>query len=192
MLDALFVILTDKPEAFAAFMSFFAAVASAFATWKAPHSAAALAEELRSKTERSSEARRLKLHVFVTLLQERETISSLESVRMLNVIDFVYADCPAVREAWAELFSLFNSKEVHPQLRDDKMRKLLKEMAFELGLSDSLKADDFGRIYFPNMLAKEEEIKLLRQDAQLKELYAKTGAVEGAVEFQKKFPPAPV
>lgn len=181
-----------KPESIAAFMSFLAATASAYATWKAPHSAAALAEELRTKSEKHSESRRLKLHVFVTLLQERATVSSLESVRMLNVIDFVYADCPNVREAWAELFSIFSSGQIHPQLRDDKMRKLLKEMAAELGLSNSLKADDFGRIYFPNILAKEEEIRLLRQDAQLKELYAQIGQGASAQgEFEKKFPPSP-
>jgi hypothetical protein len=65
--------LLDRPEVLAAFLSFLAAAFAAIATWRAPISAAKLAERMRQTHERQSEARRMKMHIFVTLLQERAT-----------------------------------------------------------------------------------------------------------------------
>ena len=40
-------------------------------SWRAPHAAATLAEELRKVNEKSSETRRLKLYIFAELLKAR-------------------------------------------------------------------------------------------------------------------------
>lgn len=184
--------ISNNPSTVAAFLSLFTAILAAYATWQGPRSAAKLAEEIRQNTERQSERRRMKLQVFATLMQERATIASIDSVRMLNSIDFVFFDCPKVREAWAELYSIFHTSETpHPQLREEKLRILLKEMGTDIGLSDNLRADDIARIYYPNVLAKEEELRLARQEQALLQL--RSNGSDGSVDQKllEKFPPKP-
>lgn len=160
--------LLENPATTAAFLSFIATCLAAFATWQGPRSAATLAEKIRNDTERENERRRMKLQVFSTLMQERATIASIDSVRMLNSIDFVFASSPKVREAWADLFAIFHTSEApHPQLREEKLRVLLKEMGADIGLSDTLKVDDIARIYYPNALAQEEELQMFRRQQAL-------------------------
>ena len=133
----------------------------------------------------------MKLHIFATLMQERATIASPDSVRMLNSIDFVFFDSPRVRESWAELFNIFQTQGIpHPQLREEKLRLLLKEMAKDVGLSDTLKVDDLGRIYFPNALAKEEELRLLQQEEALQRITSQRAAQQNQLP-SNKFPPTP-
>lgn len=180
-------------QALTAFMSMIATAFAAFATWKGPTAAARIAETLRQKNDRDNEKLRMKLNVFATIMQERATIYSLDSVRMLNSIDFVFDDSPIVRESWAELYHLLNSANgnVHPQLRDEKLKNLLKSMADNCGLSGSLDSDDLGRVYYPNYIAAGHEIEELRQRQQLEKLRSQTRPTETAEEFSKRFPPPP-
>jgi hypothetical protein len=160
--------IVGNPATLAAFLSAVATVLAVVATWQGPRSAAKLAEKIRQDTERENDRRRMKLQVFSTLMQERATIASVESVRMLNSIDFVFSDSSNVREAWADLFAIFHGAEgPHPQLREEKLRVLLKEMGADIGLSDTLKVDDIARIYYPNALAQEEELQMLRRQQAL-------------------------
>jgi len=186
--------LLQNPSVIAAFLSTIATICAVFATWQGPRSAAKLAERIRHDQEKALERRRMKMHVFSTLMQERATIASLDSVRMLNSIDFVFHDAPAVREAWSELFVIFETSGTpHPQLREEKLRVLLREMAADLGLSDALKTDDLGRIYYPNALAREEELRMLQQErALLSFRSSSTGdAPQPDPNMMAKFPPKP-
>lgn len=113
---------------------------------------------------------------------------------MLNVIDFVYADCPSVRDAWADLYIVFNAGTMHAPLVEDKIRLLLSAMATELGLPERIKVDDLGRIYYPNSVAKQQEIQRLQQDLQLQQLRAQTGnaiSADDATNIGHKYPPRP-
>jgi hypothetical protein len=184
----------QNPATIAAFLSAVAALAAVFATWQGPRSAALLAEKIRKDTERANERRRMKLQVFATLMQERATIASLESVRMLNSIDFVFYDAPRVREAWADLFSIFHTSDTpHPQLREEKLRVLLKEMGSDIGLSDTLKVDDISRIYYPNALAREEEVRLWQQEQAILQIRSQGQKGNSTVDQKilAKFPPKP-
>lgn len=183
---------SQNPATAAAFLSLVATVLAAFATWQGPRSAAKLAEQIRKDTERENEQRRMKIQIFSTLMQERATIASIDSVRMLNSIDFVFSNSPRVREAWADLFAIFHTPESpHPQLREDKLRVLLKEMGADIGLSESLKVDDIARIYYPNVLAKEEELRLLRQDEALLQIRSRGQDQPADQKLLAKFPPKP-
>lgn len=182
----------QNPATAAAFLSLVATLLAAFATWQGPRSAAKLAEQIRKDTERESERRRMKIQIFSTLMQERATIASIDSVRMLNSIDFVFSDSPRVREAWADLFAIFHTPEgPHPQLREDKLRVLLKEMGADIGLSESLKVDDIARIYYPNVLAKEEELRLFRQEQALLQMRSQGQDQPIDQKLLAKFPPKP-
>lgn len=188
--------ISDNPATLAAFLSAVAALAAVIATWQGPRSAAKLAEQIRRDTERENERRRMKLQVFSTLMQERATIASIDSVRMLNSIDFVFSDSPKVREAWADLFAIFHTSDVpHPQLREEKLRILLKEMGADIGLSDTLKVDDIARIYYPNALAQEEELQMLRRQQALLQIRSQGQQQLPSPAFDEralaKFPPRP-
>lgn len=188
--------IRENPATVAAFLSALAALASVFATWQGPRSAATLSEKIRRNTERESERRRMKLQVFSTLMQERATIASLDSVRMLNSIDFVFSESPKVREAWADLFAIFHTSDApHPQLREEKLRVLLKEMGADIGLSDTLKVDDIARIYYPNALAQEEELQMLRRQQALLQMRSQGQQQVPSQSLDErllaKFPPKP-
>lgn len=187
--------IINNPAGIAAFLSFLATALAAIATWQGPRSAALLAERIRHEKDRENERRRMKMHVFSTLMQERATIASIDSVRMLNSIDFVFNDSPKVREAWAELFVIFQTDgPIHPQLREEKLRSLLREMTADLGMSGMIRVDDLGRIYYPNGLAREEELRLLQQERALRAIRSQqdetaTSSVDH--KLMQKFPPVP-
>lgn len=185
----------ENPGVVAAFLSCIATMFAAFATWRGPMSAAKLAERIRHQKEKENEVRRMKMHIFSTLMQERATIASIDSVRMLNSIDFVFNDVPSVREAWAELFVIFQADGVpHPQLREEKLRSLLRSMAADLGMSGSLKVDDLGRIYYPNALAREEELRRMQQERALLSMRSQQDANDKPMvdyALLTKFPPPP-
>ncbi len=87
-------------------IAIFSAIATglaAVATWRAPLAAAKLAEALRRNSDRDQERQKNKLHLFTTVMQERAAIYSEAGVRSLNLIDVVFNESRAVRDAWAEL-----------------------------------------------------------------------------------------
>lgn len=186
--------LVDNPITIATLLSAIAAIFSAIATWQGPRSAAKLAERIRKDTEREVERRRMKLQVFSTLMQERATITSIQSVQMLNSIDFVFSDSSTVREAWADLYAQFGAPGgPHPQLQEEKLRVLLKMMGSDIGLSDTLKVDDIARIYYPNALAQQQELDMLQRDHALRSFRSQWSARQQEVEapISDKFPPKP-
>jgi hypothetical protein len=95
-----------------AFLSMIATAFAALATYRAPIMAAEVANRLRIESEKENEQRRLRMVVFFTLMQERATFASAQSVQMLNGIDAVFHDCGPVREAWADLYHALNRRDV--------------------------------------------------------------------------------
>lgn len=171
--DAIFSYI--KPEVIAAFLSFLATVAAAIAAFRAPISAAEYAEKLRRISAEEDNRRRIKLSVFGQIMQERADISQRDCVVALNLIDVAFYDAPDVRESWAELYqSLDSNRQVPGHVRDERLRKLLRAMAADLGLAENLRLDDFGRVYFPNTVAEENEVRRLERQATMKRLSAQT------------------
>lgn len=184
--------LSSNGAAVAAFLSLIATAFAAWATYRAPVLAAEVSEQLRSSGEREHERRRLRQIVFFTLMQERATIASPQSVSMLNAIDAVFHDCSEVREAWADLYHAFGRLAEHPTSSiDEKHRELLRQMAIHLGLSESLKRDDFSRTYFPTALAEEHYVQNLRRTEEKKRL--EQSAISPAANTAPIFvgPPSP-
>lgn len=180
-----------------AFLSMIATGFAAFATWKGPQVAAEQAEKLRQRSEKEQERRRVKLNVFGQLMQERASLTSLMAVQALNLIDIAFADCRPVREAWAELYQGFSASPLPPaHVREERLRKLLGAMASDLGLGDSLRLDDFARVYYPVVLAEEEEIRHKERKARLLQLTRTEGpsanvAVSTSSAASSPYPPPP-
>ena len=57
--------------------------------------------------QRRSDSYKAKLDVFSTLIGLRHAPLSEESARALNLIDAVFANEPAVREAWTRYYTAF-------------------------------------------------------------------------------------
>jgi hypothetical protein len=172
---------SEKIQLIITILTAFTAIAAAFATWRGPISAAELADRLKQSSDRDTERRRHKLHVFATLMQERASIASLEGVRALNLIDVIFHDSREVREAWAELFLSYDSaRKLPPHVQEERLRKLLLTMANDLGLGEQLRTDDFGRVYYPSALAEEDYVRNLERRASLQRLEGQTATANTA------------
>lgn len=186
-----------EPVVLAAFLSAVAAAASAIAAWRGPISAAKMAESLRSVSELANDQRRFKLNIFASLMQERAELYSSEGVRALNSIDIAFYNSPNVREAWSELYQSFHSNEsnpIPPHVQDERLRKLLREMSLVLGFSESLRIDDFSRVYLPNALLDEKQVRRLQTRATLAQLTGTNTIVpneEASTELASRWPPKP-
>lgn len=158
------------PALIAASLSAVAAIAAAIATWRAPISAARMAETLRRRGDNEVEARRFKLNVFALIMQGRAELASEDTVRALNSIDVAFNNSGLVREAWAELYQALGTDPLVKHVVEERVRKLLREMAQDLGIADTLRLDDFARIYFPTALAQDREMRALQRQHTLKQL----------------------
>jgi hypothetical protein len=184
----------SDPSVLAAGLSAVAAIAAAVATWRAPLSAARMSEKLRRDGDAAQDIRRFKLSIFAAVMQERASIYSAESVRALNSIDVAFAQSTNVREAWAELFQVFSLQNAPPHVMDERIRKLLREMAIDLGISDSLRMDDFSRVYYPNALQQERQVQELQRREALARLTAQTQPAANTAStatISNNWPPSP-
>lgn len=176
-------------------MSAVATALAAYATWQGPRSAALLAESMRRKGEQEAQQRQQKLYIFATLMQERAFIATTEAVRVLNLIDVVYNDSAEVREAWADLFmALDPARKIPPHEQATLLRCLLIAMAKNIGLSDGLKVNDFARIYYPDAIAQEAELRRLQMEAGLRSLRGQSSSPPGQggpPSLGPQFPPKP-
>jgi len=178
--------MTDKIALWAAIFSAVATAFAAFAAWRAPLSAATLAESLRRDAERYDELQRRKMEVLTVLMQERARINSDECVRALNSIDIVFADSREVREAWAELLLAFNLQPLVMHVLEERLRRLLAAIAKEVGIADQLRIDDLGRVYYPTSQQQEQLIKDMQRPLILNSLMQKNAAGANSL-----FPPKP-
>jgi hypothetical protein len=160
----------------AAFATTWAAVATSravAATKKAPIDAAQLAASLQDTSER----RRLKLWIFGTIMQNRQFLGEPDSVKALNLIDTVFHNVPEVRDAWANLFAALNDQRNFPPagpapVIDERRTALLASMARDLGLMQDFRPDDFARIYLPQSVVTEMQLRTRQRAAALNALAA--------------------
>lgn len=159
----------------AAVAAIFSAIATGFTVWATiygPKAAAAEAERLRKQSDFESERRRMRMWVFTTLMQQRAMVASELSVQALNAIDIVFLDDKSVRDAWSELYITLGQQPLDNNKVMDKLRELLKLMAISLGLSESLRTDDFSRVYYPTALADEHQVRTMQREQMKKQLEA--------------------
>jgi hypothetical protein len=185
--------MSNQYEIIAAAFSAIATAFAAFATWQAPRAAARLAEDLRRNAEHLGERHKSKLRVFALLMQERGAIYSDEGVKALNLIDVVFHDCRGVREAWSELFLIFGSNPIPAHVLEERLRKLLHEIAKDIGLGESLRTVDLGRVYIPTVIAQDRMIRDIQRQQTLASLHGKgSPAANTGPNAGDPWPPKPV
>lgn len=155
-------------------------MAAVFVTWNAPRSAAKCAEKLRAQNEAANARRNQKFSIFNELMKTRGIRVTREAVEAFNLIDVVFKDSPKVKDAWAELISLYNRFEATPPaLIDEKLLALLKEIAEDLSLAEQLRSADFERFYYPTAIAEEDRANgILSTTARMKSRHNLLGIVQ--------------
>jgi len=122
-------------------------VLNAIAVFSAPIAALWIA----GKLQRRSDSYKAKLDILSTLMGLRHAPLSDESARALNLIDAVFTDEPAVREAWTRYYTSLSdpNQNVGPgyALREEKRRDLLLEIVKALGLSGKISSAELLRSY---------------------------------------------
>jgi hypothetical protein len=172
----------------AAICSAVATVAAAVAAFRAPLAAAKLAEQLRLGNERTKAEQDAKWHLFTTLMQERARIDSQAAVSSFNLIDVVFGNSPAVRDAWAQLLAgLTPPNSVPPHATQERLQVLLSAMAADLGMATGLRVDDLSRVYLPNSLAQARFF----EDMQRQRTLAAVATQRPDVNATSPWPPAP-
>jgi hypothetical protein len=164
-------------------------ITSRCSTRRAPVDAAQVAASLQEASER----RRLKLWVFATIMQNRHFLGEIECVKVLNLIDTVFHDAPTVRDSWATLFAALNDqRNFQPSgptpVIDERRTALLSAMARDLALIQDFRPDDFTRVYLPQTVLAEMQIRGMQRSAALNALSAPPSAPSPALAL---FPPPP-
>jgi hypothetical protein len=184
--------MTDHLALLIAIFSAVATLFAAIATWRGPIAAARIAESLRREAELHGENQRQKLSVFSTLMQERAKPYSNEGVRAFNLIDVVFNESREVREAWAELFLAFNTKPFLQHVANEKLRELLAAIAKDVGLTDQLRTDDLGRVYYPLAQQQQQFIEYMQRQQTLAGLQVGSAAEAAASNVENTmWPPKP-
>jgi len=82
---------------------------------------------------------------------------------------------PEVRDAWANFFAALNDQRNFPPtgptpVIDERRTILLASMARDLGLIEDFRPDDFTRVYLPQTVLAEMQLRTLQQTAALNTL----------------------
>lgn len=145
-------------------------LATAWATWIAPSSAARLAENLRSASARADRHNELKRAVFLTLMGERAAPFTENAARAFNTIDVVFVDAAAVRNCWAKYLNAMEPQhQVQPLQQSQLLADLLSAMATDLGLT-GIGFNDLTRIYAPTYIMRRINIESATQTLQEQEI----------------------
>jgi hypothetical protein len=114
-----------------------------------------------------SDSYRAKLDIFSTLVGLRHEPMSADSARALNLIDVVFADDPAVREAWTRFYTALNDPNLNVgpgyAAREEKRRDLLLEIVKALGLARKISSAELLRGYMPTFAIETAQVALLER-----------------------------
>lgn len=111
-----------------------------------------------------------KMRILLDLMVSRIYGWTLQVVNSMNIIDVVFADSKAVKNAWHKFFDLCKIKDPSgEQCKDiEKARnKLIEEIGKNLGYKDKLTWDEIQSAYLPKGLAENLKNQQDFQNIQL-------------------------
>lgn len=114
-----------------------------------------------------------KLTIFGTLMAQRHDPFSVETVKALNLIDAVFADDRAVREAWTKYYAALSNTNLNDTsgaaIRENKRHELLLEMVRALGLARKISSADLMRGYMPTFAVEAAQLGFMQRKLALEE-----------------------
>ena len=108
------------------------------------------------------EAKRAKRAILETMISTRHNLINEQTVRVINMIDIIYADDDDVRRLWNEYFVMLNNEGLNNEngykLRNGKNMELIQAMATAVGIGAKINLLDLSRIYCPQGLVNQNEL----------------------------------
>lgn len=129
-----------------------------------------IAWQLARKSQQEEQKRSTRIGVFGSLMQNRHIPQSKEAVSALNLIDVAFHDCAEVRKLWREYHGMLSNNAFFQSAIGSEMTKAkLAELQAEMAkvLSFSIDHFDIERIYIPNWLNEEEELRIRERQNRL-------------------------
>lgn len=156
MSDETWILVFTGLTAFATFCAASAAIIG-------PYVAARIAVSL----QRDKESRDKKFYAFSILMAHRMNYGQKEPSQALNLIDVLWRDNKKVRDAWSDFYRTLPDDSGYTYVqKNEKLRRLLEEMAADLDLAGSFTPDDFARAYLSKTQgAQEDAMYLMNMEA---------------------------
>jgi hypothetical protein len=108
------------------------------------------------------EERKEKINLLGILLSMRHNPLSPENFKALNMIDAVFANDRAVREAWSKCYAALNDGSLQNSpgyaIREDKRRDLMTAIIKVLKLEKKISTSDLLRAYAPTVITEIETL----------------------------------
>ena len=141
-------------------------IVSIIAVIAAPIISIWIGHHLHVKTEK----RKDKMDIFKTLMMSRNGWT-IECVRALNILEVVFSDDDAVRNAWRKYYDKLcvseNPTEVELKKIQDAQYDLLETMAISLGYQNKITWKTIQNPYVPRWMTKAEQNQRSFQEGQL-------------------------
>jgi hypothetical protein len=122
-----------------------------------------------SKLQSRSDTQKSKLALLGTLMATRHDSLSSDAIKALNLIDVVFVDDTAVKEAWSKYYSvLVDSGSLTDMtgtipLQRESRRTLLLEMIKSAKLGGKISTADILRAYAPTLVSEQLVIDFLER-----------------------------
>lgn len=108
------------------------------------------------------EEKRAKRNILEIMISTRHNQVNEQTVRVMNMIDIIFADDKDVRRLWVEYFLMLNNEGLNNEngnkLRKDKNMELIHAMANAVGIGAKINLLDLSRIYCPQGLVNQNEL----------------------------------
>lgn len=141
-------------------------IISIIAIFLAPILSVWIGQRLHEKAEK----RKDKIDLFKTLMMTRNKWT-IESVRAINIIDVVFSDDEAVRNAWRKYYDRLcvsdNPSEAELKKMQEAQYDLLETMAVSLGYKDKITWKTIQNPYVPRWITEEEKNQQAYKEGQL-------------------------
>lgn len=149
--------MADWLQAVASISTAIVAVAALLIAMRAPEAAARFAEKYRSDNQAEEEKTRIKVGVFVTLMQHRALMLAPNAVAAVNLIDVAFVDSPRVRDAHKSFMAATAEDPFQPEKTVERYHALIEAVARDLGFMDRLSVMDLRTAYYPAAMGKFDE-----------------------------------
>lgn len=149
-----------------AFLSVVATCFAAVAAFVMPRSAAKFAENLRAQNDSLDRLKIRKEQIFIELIQVRGLAISRNAVSAMNLIDYVFLDSPKVRDAYSELYNVYQRSTVFSE-QQGKLEALIAAITEDMGVEQTYRHGDISRVYVPKKISDEQEAEQLELKLRL-------------------------
>jgi hypothetical protein len=149
-------------------------IANIVATVAAIVAAPMIALRIAAKLQERSDSKKAKIALFSTLVSLRHDPTNADFLQALNLIDVVFVDDAAVREAWSRYYVVLNDGNMNNQagfsIREDRKRELLLTIVGALRLREKISTADILRTYLPQFFGEVQFVDYYRRLLDLHKL----------------------